>query len=264
MLTLYLRTVWNDINSKQRKGKSVVTYSISCGDPIDPNNMGGDRVAMKGYIKTLLDNDVPVFVAAGNHAEKYDDHGNLRPNVNTAPAIFEGPDYPLIVVGNTDFTGTPSPTSQGGDHVQVWAPGMGVQAQDKDSNNALTKSGTSYAAPLMAGVLANYLAYKPVPFDTTPGKLAAAAKQYLIDHANWKRQQRTKVIWNEVDENHNPKKAGAAHPKSSSVAPVDPSPSTAGPAPATAPYAQGTCGIHITQWKLPFDDSGNFSTPKSR
>jgi len=93
------------------------------------------------------------------------------------------------VVGSTDFTGTPSPTSQGGDHVQVWAPGIGVQAQDKDSDNALNKSGTSYAAPLMAGVLAVYLAYKAVPFDTTPGKLAAAAKQYLIDHANWQRQQ---------------------------------------------------------------------------
>lgn len=70
MLTLALRTVWNDINSKQRKGKSIVTYSIWSGDPIDPNNMGSDRVAMKGYIKTLLDNDVPVFVAVGNHSEK--------------------------------------------------------------------------------------------------------------------------------------------------------------------------------------------------
>jgi len=37
----------------------------------------------------------------------------------------------------------------------------------------------------MAGMLATYLAYDTVPFDTTPDKLAAAAKHYLIDHANW-------------------------------------------------------------------------------
>lgn len=217
--------------------------SISSGDPINPNNLGKDREKMKVSIKTLLDNDVPVFVSAGNSAQIYDDDGNLRPNVDTSPANFEGPDYPLIVVGATDFTGTPAPFSQAGDHVQVWAPGVGIQAQDKDSDNALTKGGISYAAPLMAGVLANFLAYKPVPFDTTPGKLAAAAKQYLIDHGNWQRQPGTKVIWKEVDEDHNPKKSAA---------------SPVGPAPGTAPYAQGTCGLQVTEWKATFDDSGNY------
>ena len=237
--------VLQDIHSKQRQGKSVVTYSISSGDPIDPNNLGNDRMALKRFIKELLDSDVPVLVSAGNHAQHYDDDGNLRPNADTVPAIFEGSDYPLIVVGCVDFTGTPAPFSQGGNHVQVWAPGTNVHIQDKDSDNALIRSGTSYAAPLMAGVLANYLAYKPVPFDTTPGKLAAAAKKYLINSANWQRQQGIKVVWDEVDEKHNPKKAHAVGLTSSSLAPADTSLITAKPTPISAPYAQGTCGLHV-------------------
>ncbi len=62
------------------------------------------------------------------------------------------------------------------------------------------------AAPLVAGVLANYLAYESVPFDTSDGKLAASARDYLSNKANWQRQDGIKTIWNEVQEKDNPKK----------------------------------------------------------
>ena len=54
------------------------------------------------------------------------------------------------------------------------------------------------AAPLVAGVIANYLAYDKVPFDQADGKLAGSVRDYLANTANWERKAGTKVIWNEV------------------------------------------------------------------
>ncbi len=101
----------------------------------------------------------------------------------------------------------------------------------------------------MAGVIANFLAYDTIPWDMSDGKVAANAKQYLQDTANWKRLQGTKIIWNGVSEQDNPKKPRP---------PPANNPVTAGPPPASAPYAQGTCGIHVTEWRSPFDESGNY------
>lgn len=54
------------------------------------------------------------------------------------------------------------------------------------------------AAPLVAGVIANYLAYDKAPFDQADGKLAGSVRDYLAKTANWERKAGTKVIWNEV------------------------------------------------------------------
>ena len=62
------------------------------------------------------------------------------------------------------------------------------------------------ATPLVAGVLANFLSYDPVPFNTDDGKVAANAKKYLQEVASWERQKGVKVIWNGVTEKENPKK----------------------------------------------------------
>jgi hypothetical protein len=256
MLIQSLLLVWKHIESNGRRGKSVVTFSVSSGRPVDPNNLSPGRKEQKTNIKVLLDNDVPVFVAAGNHAIEKDKDGNInrRTNVDTAPGIFEGENYPLIVVGSVKFDGTPSPTSQAGLHVQLWAPGVAVSVQKKDEDGERIAKGTSYAAPLMAGMLATYLAYDTVPFDTSEGNMVAAAKNYLINKASWARAQSLNGLWNEVDEAHNPKKAAAAAatatPSTTTQTPTTFSSQLAPPiptAPTAAPYAQGTCGIHVTQ-----------------
>ncbi len=79
-------------------------------NPQDPNNLSNAWKRAQRSIKLLLDNDIPVLVDAGNKAkEMY--NGQLMMNVDAAPAIFEGPDYPLIVVGNVDCSGTPQEDS---------------------------------------------------------------------------------------------------------------------------------------------------------
>lgn len=214
-----------------------------------PDNLNKIAQKLKTSLKVLLDNDVPVFVSAGNHAREKDENGNTipRPNVDTIPAIFEGENYPLIVVGAVNFDGTGWPLGQSGPHVQLWAPGVRVSVQNKDDDGSAVTSGTSHAAPLMAGMLATYLAYDTVPFDTSAGNLVAAAKKYLIDKASWARAQNLKALWSEVDEAHNPKKdaAAAATPTPSTTTQDSPPPIPTGP--TAAPYAQGTCAIHVTQ-----------------
>lgn len=248
LLTLCPLTVYNHIDGKKRKGKAIVTLSFSAKVPADPNNLDDLDTRMKTDIKRLLDDGIPVIMSAGNKAlEK--NNGRYRTNVDTVPQIFEGTDYPAILVGMVDDAGNPHEASQRGPHVQVWAPGVNVETQDPDSDTSTLETGTSLSAPLLAGMLATYLAYDNVPFDTAPGKLAAAAKKYLIDHASWERQPDSKVLWNEVDEAHNPKKASAA---------TAPTYQTSGPPPATAPYAQGICGVHITQMALVYNPDGEY------
>lgn len=79
------------------------------------------------------------------------------------------------------------------------------------------------AAPLVAGVLATFMAYDTVPFDLADGKVAANAKAFLQNKANWELQKGVKAIWNLVEEKDNKPKGGAAvQPATPVVAPVDP------------------------------------------
>lgn len=99
------------------------------------------------------------------------------------------------------------------------------------------------ATPLVAGVLATFLSYHTVPFATTGGQTATAAKKYLQDTANWQRQKNVPVIWNGVTEANNPKKVAANAPASTTP---------------TAPYATGTCNIQLNQWQAAMNENGNY------
>lgn len=125
------------------------------------------------------------------------------------------------------------------------------------------------ASPLVAGVLANFLSYNSIPFDTTNADLefVKSAKKYVQETASWKRKSDVEVpvIWNLIDEEHNPKRqqttttttaaamttTTAAVMTTTTTAAVTTTPA-ATPTPV-APYAQGTCGIHVMQ----VDVSGN-------
>ena len=81
---------------------------------------------------------------SGNFGNDKDDEGNLRRNIDTSPGIFEGYDYPLIVVGAVDFDGKTASFSQGGDHLTITAGGVNVKMQNRDNDNEAADSGTSF------------------------------------------------------------------------------------------------------------------------
>lgn len=133
-----------DIEAKNRKKKSVVTLSSGSAFPVDLNRLRTSERQRRDDIKYLLDNDVIFVTSAGNDAKKKDRDGNLRQNIDRTPAIFEGPDYPMIVVGASDFTGAVADFSQGGDHLTILAPGKGIKCQKKNYLIPATADGTSY------------------------------------------------------------------------------------------------------------------------
>ena len=101
---------------------------------------------MHESIAKLMLDDVIVICSAGNNALERDQNGALRSNVDTAPAVFETDDYPLIVVGATDFAGNEADFSQKGDKVKILAPGAGIHCLEKGQRDPSTtpRDGTSY------------------------------------------------------------------------------------------------------------------------
>ena len=61
---------------------------------------------------------------------------------------------------------------------------------------------------MVAGEVANLLAYDTVPFDTSDGNLVKNLKAYLqSDQASWERVDGIRVLWNGVTQENNPKEA---------------------------------------------------------
>ena len=153
------RTVWEHIKLHNRQKQSVVTVSWNSSDDekVDLDDLMVAHDEQKRQIQTLMDNGVIVVVAAGNKADKEDSDGNLRPNIDMTPAIWEGPDYPLIVIGATDNTGEQADFSQGGEHLTISAPGVDIRCHHKSQQfTPYVDSGTSlgmfnYKSTLVSG-----------------------------------------------------------------------------------------------------------------
>lgn len=140
------RTVLEHIKLNEREKKSIVVLprSSSFGAKADPNDLYMAQEEQRDDIKRLMENGVIVVAAACNHALERDSDGNLRPNIDTTPGIFEGPDYPIIMVGSTDNTGEPASWSQGGDHLTIYAPGVDITSRHKILSRPNIDSGTSF------------------------------------------------------------------------------------------------------------------------
>jgi len=146
-------------------------------------------------------------------------------NLSIVPALFEGPDFPIVVAGATTFGGQLTAFSQDGPHVFLYAPGERITCLGGNSKTLLTdKEGTSFATTITSGEVANLLSYDKVPFDTSNGNLVKNLRDYLkTDAGSWPRYTKAddpknpnakdyRLVWNGVTKEHNPKIAENSAP----------------------------------------------------
>jgi Subtilase family len=102
---------------------------------------------IKKHLQDIIDLDVPIVMATGTF-------GQSSPDVNSYPQLFAMDIEGIMLVGATNNEGALTKFSQGGPLVSAWAPGDNVAWMSGSGNTEVHKSGTSFAAPKVAGVIA--------------------------------------------------------------------------------------------------------------
>ncbi|KAF3916404.1 Cerevisin [Orbilia brochopaga] len=138
-------------NSTAFKGSVM---NMSWGLPTD--FFTGDLGALdmlRNAVKAAVDAGIHVTIAGGNDDEDACTH---------YPAGLVKDIPGLIVVGNTDIMDTRYRSSNWGPCIDIFAPGTDIKSTSLKKNNwVAAETGTSMAAPLVAGVVATLLAKNP-------------------------------------------------------------------------------------------------------
>ncbi|KAI8200772.1 Subtilisin-like protease 2 [Colletotrichum sp. SAR 10_65] len=186
-----LDKIVEDVRSRKLQGKAIVNFSRCHASDYNKNTM-------KQYVNEMIAEDIIVIAASGNDESNEVAQGKAKAaDINTWPALMAEEGVPVINVGAVDNTGKNASFSQGGPHVHVMAPGVQIQCAANSYFSGTRKdSGTSYAAPAVAGLAAYILALGEYPELYEFGKVAANMQKLLMDMAYQRSPDGGRVIFN--------------------------------------------------------------------
>ncbi|KAL8671651.1 MAG: hypothetical protein Q9168_003857 [Polycauliona sp. 1 TL-2023] len=191
-------TVMQDIAAKGRTHHSVVTLSYIAYRKTMPLEQ-----KTTSAILMLARRGVPIFMPSGNDGPGF--VTAYPPRIADRQDNLDGP----IVVGAVNNTGDKAKFSQELQYGRMlWAPGVDVTFADTfpDISEFAISSETSYAAPLVAGVVAEQLT------DMNRQGLfhPRLRNQHIYEKLSWKRPSGLPVIWNREDGTQQQLKASSA------------------------------------------------------
>ncbi|KAI4137883.1 MAG: hypothetical protein LQ341_004928, partial [Variospora aurantia] len=130
-----------DIRDSRTAQPAVVTFpwTVYNADPIPWS-------IIKTYFEQIFDQGGTIIVPSGSNARTPG-----RRDVDTLPALWESPVFPLVVVGAVNNIGSIPVFSQGPTHVTVWAPGVDVQCAKRASAFYEVQKYTNYSQEAVVG-----------------------------------------------------------------------------------------------------------------
>ena len=222
-----LRIVYDHIVSNHRELKSVVSISWGSNSAaIGP--LPSSWQLFYEDCRQLESISVPIFVAAGNAAldpkSRYD--GSARRIIDTAPAAFFRQLSNVFPIGNCDNNGFRFGKSQEewiNSNEQIYAPGVEIACPTGTFTGTsfckfpklciricglkITDTMSGKAAPLVAGVIADYLSGKSSGGLNVEDWMPIY-RNFILHVSNWQRHNHgRRVVWNRVDVAHNPPSA---------------------------------------------------------
>ncbi|KAF1981896.1 subtilisin-like protein [Aulographum hederae CBS 113979] len=144
------------------------------------------RKILEDRLKDAWAEDIVTVTTAGNDGI---DAARLTFLHHTTPQSYGTADNGLITVGGLRRDGSLWPHTTPDDHVLTGSMTLYAQAEDvvradADSlRGSVTESGTSFAAPAVAGLAAYFLSLPSLQGKFRPGSVSTDVKKYLVQHA---------------------------------------------------------------------------------
>lgn len=175
------------ISGEYRPGYNIVTMQRGFRGATEIDKWS--KVKITRLISKLISQYGIVFVSSA---------GNTGDGTVGFPASLS-PQLPIIVMGSTDEDGIQLPGSTRGPKVTVSAPGRVLCADNKPGVYYQIASGTSFAAPAVAGLAAYYLSLPdtgPNLQNRPPELIPRAVMDYILETAYVRPGSTVLSVWN--------------------------------------------------------------------